>query len=424
MAYIGAKKSLLKRPSFRRLAAAAAVALSLGATSSANAANIVLNNVGGVTPGSDAAIGFSKAAAFWSHMLTNNVTINLNVGYGPLGAGILGSTSSPRVGVFTEDVEALLAANANKSALDVQAVANMPTLDANGALSVITSGYKNAAKQGVDTTTKLLDADGSANNYGLALTRANAKALGFTGLTGADATITFSSSFSFDFDPTNGIANNSYDFLGIAIHEIGHALGFVSGVDTYDSFGPGGPNAANTSNLNNFVINSALDLFRYSADSTNLAPGGAYLDWSAGGTPTYFSLDKGATAVSLGGLTGNYSTGQYSGDGRQASHWKDNTYAGGVNCSNPTKTPIGILDPTAGRCESLGITAMDLAAYDAMGWNLAVDVFDRPDIFLSTASLFVDPTDVPEPVGLALFGVALAGLAASRRRKNAGAEQQ
>ena len=164
-----------------RLLAGAAMAMGLAATSGANAATIVLNNIGGVTPGSDAAIGFQKAANYWGAILQNNVTINLNVGYSSLGPGILGSTSSPRVGVFTDDVEFLLNANTNKSTLDKVAVANMPTLDAAGNLDVITNGYDfPATKSGVNSATRVFDNDDSLNNATLAITRANAKALGYT----------------------------------------------------------------------------------------------------------------------------------------------------------------------------------------------------------------------------------------------------
>ena len=399
-----------------RLLAAAIVLLG---TTSAQALTIKLTDTGGVT-GSPAEQGFKIAAHYWEKVLTNNVTVNLNVGYAALGPGILGSTSSPRVGVFTSDVETLLALGGN-STLDARAVAHLPGLNAAGALNVITNGYKNAAKQGVNTAQRVFDADSSANNFGLAITRANAKALGFTGLTGPDASITFSNQFAFDFDPSNGIANNSYDFIGVAIHEIGHALGFVSGVDTYDSFGgPNGPNRGSNTNLNNFVINSVLDLYRYTDDPFDIAPGGGpVLDWSVGGSP-YFSIDGGASPLTLGTGAGYFSTGTYNGDGRQASHWKDNTYAGGADCSNPTKTPIGILDPTSGRCEILAVSALDLAAFDAIGWNVRVNPLWQADYRFTTGDIFAASGYVPEPASWAMLiaGFGLTG-AAMRRRKAA-----
>ena len=67
---------------------------------------------------------------------------------------------------------------------------------------------------------------------------ANAKALGIVpgDAPGIDATITFNSSVSFDFDPSDGITPGTTDIIGVATHEIGHAMGFVSGVDTVDTF--------------------------------------------------------------------------------------------------------------------------------------------------------------------------------------------
>ncbi len=392
-------------------------------TQPATAATILLTNSGGVTAGSDAYRGFSAAASFWASMLTDDVTININVGYSSLGAGILGSARSA---VTTQSATAVLARLRadGTSALDATAIANLPSLSSAGGLSVITSGYANTAtKAGVNVATKVYDTDNSANNTSLALTTANAKALGFTGFTGADASITFSSSFAFDFAPGDGIASGKYDFIGIATHEIGHALGFISGVDTYDYYGAKGPGASTSLNLNNYAIGSTLDLFRFSKDPTNLVPGTApVLDWSVGGTP-YFSVNQGITQLSLGTGTGIFSTGAYNGNKRQASHWIDNRYTTVGGCQNPSLAR-GIMDPTTGKCELLTVSALDLAAFDVIGWNIASGARDTGTVKFTTTEIATytgavfNVGSVPEPANWAMLiaGFGMTGATMRRRR--------
>lgn len=388
----------------------------LASAPSAHAANIVLNDIGGASSGSQAGEGFKAAAAFWSHMLTNDVTINLNVGFSSLDPGVLGQTGSTFDAHGANFVEGRIKAFGT-TALDAQVKANLPTLGADNTLNVITSGYVDPVnKLGTDTSYQVFDNDGSTNNGLIGMTTANGKALGYVyNPTMVDGEVQFSSDFAFDFDPTDGITPGTIDFIGVATHEIGHALGFVSGVDDYDFLG--GPNGPLAADFKDFSFQDdwwgeTLDLFRYSANANGFDGGGAKLDWSVG-TDAYFSIDKGASAF----MGNQFSTGYFNGDGNQASHWKDNQYfKGAPGCPTHSKA-LGIMDPTFSYCEGGTVTALDLAAFDAIGWNTRVDELNRPDISYSTADIF-RLANVPEPATWTLMigGFGMAGLGLRRRR--------
>ncbi len=405
----------------RRLAIAGLCASTLlCAAGPAQAATFVLNDVGGRVAGTPAERGFRAAAAFWSSVLTNDVTIRLDIDFRSLAPGVLGSTGSNSGSLLVQNAYYGLATTGN-SALDAQAVANLSPLGASQfgpgiyALTPVTSAYVDPVNRiGVDTTKTWLDNDGGANNVVLDVNTANMRALGFdfdddgndlTNVT--DGSITFSSDFAFDFDPTDGITPGSFDFIGVAIHEIGHALGFVSGIDTYDVVGrDNGPlsgpfeaGAFGTADIGEFRVFSMLDLFRYSADGV--------LDLSVG-TDSYFSLDGGASQLFGNSL---FSTGAYNGNGDQASHWLDSNYFVGTPGCPIGDTPLGIMDPTFAPCEAGAIRALDLAAFDAMGWNINFDVLANSGYRYTTAQAYAA---IPEPMlwaqlilGFGLLGGAL-----------------
>lgn len=351
-------------------AAAAATLLAVSGASHALTFNFTF--VAGTS--AQAQQAFIDAGNRWSALFTDNVTLNMTVGQSSLGAGILASTGSARTAFSYTQFRGALAADAT-SGTDAQAVASLPTGSSFGMLINRTSDNPN----GAGSATAYLDNNGSANNSTVRITNANALALGLTPTaqvvgsctSACDASIVFGNAFSWDYNPADGITAGAYDFVGIATHELGHALGFVSGVDILDINSPN-PTTPGPFSADQFTFVSSVDLFRYSTAST--AQG--VIDWTASTADKYFSLDRGATAIAA------LSTGRIFGDGQQNSHWKDDL-------------GLGIMDPTAARGELLAISANDRTGFDAIGWNLA---------------------PIPEPSTYALFGLGLLGLALRRRQ--------
>ncbi|HET6970810.1 MAG TPA: NF038122 family metalloprotease, partial [Phenylobacterium sp.] len=168
----------------------------VAAATSADAATIVLHDLGGAAPGTAAYNGFTTAANFWAAQIQNNVTINLNVGFNHLGPNILGSTSSTFTTRSVQSIENHLIAGASSSAIDQTAIVNLPALTPTafgvGGLSMVTPGYTHPETgpangnplgtgnpYGIDNSTNVYDHDGTYNNVVLGLTTANAKALGY-----------------------------------------------------------------------------------------------------------------------------------------------------------------------------------------------------------------------------------------------------
>ncbi len=313
--------------------------------------------------------GFTTAGNIWAGYFRDDMTINVNIDYPSLGVNILGSTNIETLGIFYADVRTALQFD-RTSADDFLAASNLP---AGPNLSFLTNDAVTGAL--------VVDANNTANNAKLDVPRANAKALGFAADgfldpndATLDATISFSSGFAWDFDRSNGITSGTFDFVGVGVHEIGHAMGFVSGVDYVDFFSA--PNG-DPLDLDPYPVFTVLDLYRRSARN------GGGLDFATGGTDSnnpYFSLDGGGTSL------GTFATGRYNGDGRQASHWKDNL-------------GLGILDPTFAPGELGIVSALDVRAFDVIGYDVVV---------------VLNP--VPVPPAVWLFGSAL-GLMGVMRRK-------
>ena len=442
----------------KSLLVAGALALPLLSASPADALNIVLrpdDSFKNQPGGADALFAFRKAANYWNTVLTNDTTLYFDVSYAALGANIIGSTGSNGIDVSTQSVYRGLAGNARTN-LDTTAVANLRPLTAAGGV-----GYRAPAPVtalptdpnrglGLETVLKgsIYDNNDSVNNTVIAANTANAKVLGlqfdyansYTG-SDADADITFSSAFNFDFNPSDGLSRGSQDFISVAVHEMGHALGFVSGTDTYDFFAsPNGPCAkiscapglppGDAIDFDTFgSILSVWDLYRYSTNGPatsgfDPATGKRFLQLDPN-RGAGFSID-GVNFFNPGGPGGfaNLATGRYNGDGSQASHWKDSTGFTGIDGCFNTNPQIGIMDPTSGSCQMGFITANDLAAFDAMGYNLDFDILQNLDYAFSSASVYnlaglanvVLPVPEPSTWAQLMLGVGLIGGIARRRR--------
>jgi len=302
--------------------------------------------------------GVTAAATKWSSLMGDSVTLNLAIDYDAslpaLGAAY--STFLPG-GFLYSSVKSAMAADAT-SPFDFSAVTHLqpgPAL----------KSWRNDMLAGAPYA-PILDAGISLNNMSMDITTSNAKALGLLpahgGGPGSDGTIKFGGA-AFDFDPSDGISPGKYDFVGVALHEFGHNMGFISGVDTMTTlippggFGPG-------MDPDPLVIATALDLFRYSSDSV---AAGLYVPDISLPVPglsstRYFSIDGGSSITDL------FSTGiGLAGDFKGAGHWKDDAF-------------LGLMDPelTAGFALTSAFTALttgptpsiDLMAMDVIGWNV------------------------------------------------------
>ncbi|MBV8781519.1 MAG: NF038122 family metalloprotease [Phycisphaerae bacterium] len=300
-------------------------------TPKAQAMNIIITPDAGLSQNAPALTAFDRAANAWSSVFTNNITINIS-------AGLSNSFSNPSIIGNTSAVKFRSTYDFFRNKI-VASAANEP--DDGIVASLPDAAHFNATLPA-----------GFTFSGGFIATKANFKALGYVGLDGIyganDATITFNSNFAFDYDNSNGVDSNKIDFQSVAEHEIGHALGFLSEVDTIDY--------DKHNNISGSVDIMPLDLFRFKDNVAGADPA----------TPTDFTndprfLDTGGSAI-FDDLTAEraMSTGVYTGDGLEASHWKDDAITGHL---------LGVMDPTMnfGVAESISyndIRALDLIGYD------------------------------------------------------------
>lgn len=290
--------------------------------------DIQLRPDAGLAANGPALAAFERAAATWERIFDDPITILIDAHYHPLDNFAIASTESTTLfgDDFAEIRDAMVLDDAQEGGSFVQALPTFAQLSAT-----------------LPPGRTLFDS--------MSATQANLKALGFTGLAALsgheeDATISFNSIYNFDFDNRDGVSPFLLDFETAATHEIAHALGFVSIVDSIDA-----TLIAEYPDVSLFP----LDLFRFGrgagANPFSVADFTSYPRELTPGRAAHFDdliyEDEMATGASRG-------------DGTQASHWKDDGLTGEF---------IGLMDPTLNFGASYGPTAADIRALDAIGWH-------------------------------------------------------
>ena len=287
---------------------------------------------------------FNRAAQSWEARISDPITITIDANLAALGAGIIGSTSSVTLQASYTTMRNSMVTDSSDE-VDDAIVGSLPT-----------AGQFAATIPAVPASTL----------SGLVLvTKANAKALGFPGLDVSfgisDANITFSSNFSFDFDNSDGIGLGMMDFETVAAHEIGHALGFFSIVDSVNA---GETNISpNTLDLFRFADGSANDpttAGNFSTFARDLVPGTNAINDEINGATPELRMATGLTNVSFPGT-----------DGNQASHWK---------ADEQTSIFIGLMDPTLSFGQFYPPQNTDFRAMDLVGYEIVNAPVPEPSV--------------------------------------------
>jgi hypothetical protein len=291
---------------------------------------------------------FKRAAARWEVAVETPMTIVIDVDFGPT---LFGKQSDDDVAATTD--AQVLGGNSLYPAVRASLISG-PYGPAQKALYALLPAKAVPTDRGESNGLVASSATLRALDLIKPIADANAEFSDF----GPPPAIGLNSRFKFDFDPNDGIDQDKLDFEALALHEIGHVLGFISFVGQQEISG----------SLE--IEPSIWDLFRVRPDAINSAFSTTQRIISSGGEQEFYD---GGTALAL-------STGRPDGTGgdeRQASHWKDYSL---------TSEYLGVMGPALRTGERQFLTDDDVAVLDAIGYR--------------TKSLFDPTTVVPLSSGL------------------------
>ena len=313
---------------------------------------------------------FEMAGRIWSKHLKDDVTVNIHVGSSDqLPNNVIGG-ALPGIGAVTGPKDfANRLINDQTSADDATSTSNFST---GAVVNDLT----------IDNRTVPLTA---ANGKALGLVSANAESLDGVILMSDLTNLAWNQDGSTENDIgwtyPNSSSSTTYslNFLSVALHEIGHVLGFVSVIDDEHWFAtvvdPQREEELREHNVSSSYAHilslqglidlrldegrqMPLDFFRYTTESAqqsknNLTPKSG----------AYFSVDGGLTVLD------KMSSAKHSGgDGYQASHWTS------------SKNGSRVMAPTLSLDQNNHIAVQDLRAFDVIGWDLADSLLGSDNI--------------------------------------------